>query len=84
MLVAKYDPLHSHLSKAGNASIEMQFDAVARLVGGLPRSAFIYREWWANESSRRHVQCRAWMATGRRVEFLDLQRQVVRFSAPYR
>jgi hypothetical protein len=49
----------------------MTFAEISRFVGGLPPSAYRYREWWANDHGGRHVQAHAW---------LDLERQVVRFS----
>jgi hypothetical protein len=58
----------------------MTFAEISRLVGGLPPSAYRYREWWANDHGSRHVQAHAWLEFGRRVEAVDLKRQVVRFS----
>jgi hypothetical protein len=56
----------------------MGFVEISRLVGGLPPSARRHRAWWANSPS--HVQAHAWLELGRRVEAVDLEREVVRFS----
>ena len=79
--MAKYDPLFKHLCHAGDGPVEMSFDAVGALVGGLPKSACTYQGWWSNEIDGRHVQAAAWMNAGRAVDQVDLARKVVRFSA---
>ncbi len=45
-----------HLCRAGDGPLEMSFEAVDTVVGGLPTSAFWYRAWWANEADGRHVE----------------------------
>lgn len=77
--MGKYDALRVALLRS-DGPVEFAFDEVARLVGGLPRSAYTYREWWANEQRGSHVQARAWLDAGRRVEYVDLNRQRVRFG----
>jgi len=79
--MAKYDGLFEHLCKAGDGPLEISFEAIDAVVGGLPTSAYTYSAWWANEADGRHVQARAWMNAGRMVEHVDLNRQTVRFSA---
>ena len=78
--MAKYDPLFEHLCVAGDRPLEMSFDAIAQIVGGLPKSAYTYRPWWGNEIEGRHVHAHAWMNAGRQVEHVDLNRQIVRFT----
>ncbi len=56
----------------------MTFEQIAGLVGGLPPSAYRYREWWAN--SRSHVEAAAWLDLRRDVVAVDLQHRVVTFS----
>jgi len=75
----KYEPLSRHLRTAPRP-VSMTFAEISRLVGGLPPSAYRYREWWANDHGGRHVQAHAWLEFGRRVAAVDLERQVVRFS----
>ena len=77
--MAKYDPLFEHLCRAGNGPVEMTFDEVAALVGGLPPSA-ARQAWWGNEREGRHVQAHAWLNAGREVESVDFAARRVRFS----
>ncbi|MEV0901262.1 hypothetical protein [Actinoplanes sp. NPDC049802] len=63
----KYHPLTAALSAAsarGQQDVELDFDAIANLVAGLPSSADL-RQWWANTD---HPQARAWHAAGYRVQ----------------
>jgi hypothetical protein len=79
--MSKYNPLREALEHAGSDPVEFRFEEIAQLVGGLPPSAYRYREWWANEQTGTHVQARAWRAAGRRVEALDLPGRRVLFGA---
>ena len=79
--MAKYDRLFKHLCKAGDGPVEMSFDDVGALVGGLPKSAFTYQVWWSNEIDGRHVQAAARMNAGRAVDLVDLTCKMVLFSA---
>jgi hypothetical protein len=76
----KYDPLRVLLLAAadrGQGVVELAFDEIARLVGGLPESATTLRSWWANSS---HVQALAWRSAGFHVEQVYLDRGRVRFA----
>lgn len=79
--MAKYDPLFEHLCLAGDGAVEMSFEDVGQLVGGLPASAQQHRSWWGNEAGGRHVQAHAWVNAGREVVEVDLAARSVRFSA---
>lgn len=80
--MAKYDPLQEYLARqSANVSIDMSFDEIAAIVGGLPASATRYQAWWANERNGRHVQAHAWLGAHRKVESVDIPSQWVRFSA---
>jgi hypothetical protein len=56
----------------------MTFDEVDQLVGGLPPSSRRWAAWWANDPT--HVQARAWLEVGRRVDTVDLRAGWVAFS----
>jgi hypothetical protein len=80
--VAKYDPLFEHLCRSGDDPLELSFDEIDALVGGLPRSASRHLVWWQNEAENsRHVHARAWLNAGRTVDHVDLAAGRVRFSA---
>jgi hypothetical protein len=80
--VAKYDPLFEWLCRAGDGPVELTFDEIDRLVGGLPRAARDHQAWWSNEQGGRHVQATAWTNAGRQVVHVDRAAGKVRFSAP--
>ena len=81
--MAKYDPLFEHLCRAGDEPLEMTFEEISALVGGLPASATTNHKWWANEpSGAKHSQAKAWLNAGREVERVDRSAGRVRFSAP--
>jgi DNA-binding XRE family transcriptional regulator len=78
-MAGKYDPLTRHLSSAAlqdRRTVEMDFDEIADLVGGLPQSVS-QRQWWANMD---HPQAWAWRGAGFDVETVFLDRQRVRFT----
>lgn len=79
--MAKYDALRDHLVENGDVQVTMSFDQIARLVGGLPKSASTYQPWWANEDPRvtRHVQSKGWGNAGYSA-WPDLERQRVVFK----
>lgn len=71
--MAKYDPLRSYLTQCGSPRVTMSFEQISELVGGLPRSAYEYQAWWANEiAPQTHVQKQAWMSVGFTVDRFDL------------
>ena len=78
--MSKYDGLRDALLRT-SGTVTLSSRRMGRLVGGLPRSAYAYREWWSNEHAGQHVQAHAWLAAGRRVEMVDLASQRVRFCA---
>jgi len=79
--MGKYDPVREYLIRSGQPTVSMSFDELGKLVsGGLPRSAYTYQAWWANEMApKMHVQKHAWMAAGYKVDHYDLGTQRVRF-----
>lgn len=74
--MAKYEPLSRHLRTATPLLHDVPGDQSSRRRA--TPSASVHRAWWAN--SRTHVEANAWLELGRRVEDVDLGRQVVRFS----
>jgi len=77
--MGKYDQLRSHLTTDGRHHIELSFDEIERVVGGLPLSAREHRAWWANEVQGSHVQADAWLGAGYRVDAVDQVGRRVRF-----
>lgn len=79
--MSRYDPLEDWLAAQGGRPVTMTFKQIAQIIGSdLPRSAWIYQAWWANEvEPKTHVQKRAWMAAGYRVGHVDQRGGIVRF-----
>lgn len=75
--MSKYDPLRHYLAIKRGPSVTMTFDEIADLVGGLPNSAFQYREWWANDET--HVQAIAWMEAGWYVQSVNRPDHTITF-----
>lgn len=81
--MGRYDPLRAHLVEAnakGQYRVEMTFNEIERLVGGLPASARKYDAWWSNEQDGQHVQARAWLDAGYTVTNVDLNAARTRFD----
>lgn len=71
-MAGKYDPLRDYLvaRDKDEVRLSLSFDAVGRLVGGLPASATSRETWWANTAADRG-QARAWRDAGWFVESVD-------------
>ena len=74
--LSKYQALHDFLTTRSEPAVELTFAEVGRLVGGLPRSAYAHRPWWANR--RNSPQAKAWLDAGRQVS-IDWAARTVRF-----
>lgn len=76
----KYLPLNKYLIQSrnsGRSQVEVLFEELDRMVGGLPPSAREHRPWWANSQN---TQAAAWLSAGWRVATVDLDRQRVTFA----
>jgi hypothetical protein len=76
-----YEPLAQFLSAKKGNSWDASFDEIeAKLGRRLPKSAYKYPAWWANQSASGHSQTRGWRSVGWRTCDLDLERCRVRFE----
>ncbi len=75
--MAKYDPIQIHLNNSSSNVVRMNFDEVGELVGGLPKSAFVHRAWWANEAVGSHVHAQSWQRAGYKVAEVVLGEYVI-------
>lgn len=76
----KYRPLTDYLLEAadrGQSTVEVSLAEIELLVGGLPATAALTPQWWANNS---HVQALAWREAGYHVDQIYLDRGRVRFA----
>ena len=55
----KYLPLTEYLMADGRETITMTFAQLAKLVGPLPKSAYVHRAWWGNHEG--NSQAKGWM-----------------------
>ncbi len=80
--MAKYDPLTLYLIAQKGQLIVLTFGEIEKIIGAtLPKSAHDFREWWANEDpGGAHVQSKAWLSGGYKVDSVDLTRERVNFE----
>ncbi len=61
--MSKYDALRDHL-RGVHHEVRYSITEISKIVpGGLPRSAFRWEAWWANEDPT-HSHCRSWGDAG--------------------
>ena len=78
--MAKYDPLWQYLYEEDRPEFILSYEQIVRILGAdLPRSAYIHRAWWGNETDpdTRNVQCRAWLTAGYTVFYVALGIRVI-------
>ncbi|HZN73341.1 MAG TPA: hypothetical protein VFC00_16860 [Micromonosporaceae bacterium] len=78
---SKYTPLRDYLAGSGQPEVELSYDDIDRLVGGLPGGARDGLGWWSDDGvAVRHVQVRhGWGAAGYRIINIDLADELVTF-----
>lgn len=77
----KYAPITEFLRGWGTELVDVDFDRIGALVGGLPASARRHRAWWANDAT--HSQARGWLEAGWRVASVNLEASRVRFESDH-
>jgi|GEM_PF-773701 len=79
--MSRYEPLAQFLATKKSDAWEASFEEIeSRLGAPLPKSAFKYPAWWANQSGPGHSQTRGWRSVGWRTCDLDLEHRRVRFE----
>lgn len=79
--MSSYQPLADHLAARKGDIWDASFKEIERALGRpLPRSAYLYNAWWANQSGSGHSQTHGWRSVGWRTAKLDLEGQRVRFE----
>jgi hypothetical protein len=81
--MGKYDALYHFLEHIQPNVRErtLTFDEMEKILGfKLPKSAYAYRQWWANSTSpRQHPYAQSWLAAGWTVDTVNQQDKWVRF-----
>ena len=82
--MSKYDTLYDFLKHIPQDIEErtMTFDEIENILGfKLPKSAYVYREWWANPTSpQQHPYAQSWLAAGWKVDTVNQQDKWIRFQ----
>jgi len=76
----KYQALAEFLRQQEGEEVELSFDEVSGIVGGLPPTAYMDRPWWANTTHEGNTHAPGWMSVGWRVRSVDLEHRLVRFT----
>lgn len=76
-----YSPLQSHLKSLKYKHWKATFAEIERVLRRpLPKSAYTYQAWWANQEGAGHSQTAAWRDAGWRTANLDLASKTVEFE----
>ena len=79
--MSRYEPLAEFLAAKKSDSWQATFEEIEKRLGApLPRSAYKYPAWWANQTGPGHSQTHGWRSVGWRTCELDLERRRVRFE----
>ncbi len=79
--MSKYAPFADFLRSQTSDTIEIAFDQVGSMVGGLPASAWNHDAWWANSSpGDSHTWAHQWAAAGWKCVTADRHRGVAVFQ----
>jgi len=78
--MTKYAPLADHLRALKTPEWVARFAEIEAILGtALPRSAYNYPAWWANQTTPGHSQNLGWRPVGWRTDGLDLNKRQVTF-----
>ena len=76
-----YEPLRNHLKNLRSTHWKASFSEIERILARpLPKSAYTYQAWWANQEGRGHSQTTAWRDAGWKTANLDLSGKTVEFE----
>lgn len=78
--MSKYRNLSEHLAGLTSPRWNANFAEIEAVLGfKLPKSAYTYPAWWANQTGGGHSHCAAWKNIGWRTENVDILREQVSF-----
>jgi hypothetical protein len=79
--MSRYRALADYLKGRGASIWEASFEDVEKVIGApLPRSAYRYPAWWANQTGVGHSQTEGWKSVGWRTARVDITGKRVRFE----
>lgn len=79
----KYDPLCNYLLQRKGQKVTLGFEEVENIINAkLPKSAYIYPQWWSNSNTKDHPHCHAWLDAGfKTVDVVEnIERKIVTFE----
>jgi|Deesub1362A_J573_1020465.scaffolds.fasta_scaffold06767_3 hypothetical protein len=77
--MGKYHRLEQYLKDNQRETEILRFDNIEEILGfKLPKSAYVYRAWWANDKT--HSQAKSWLNAGWRVVSVDFVKKSVKFE----
>jgi len=77
----RYQPLADFLAAKKSGQWDASFEEIEKRLGfALPRSAYKYPAWWANQNGPGHSQTKGWKSVGWRTAKLDLEARRVTFE----
>lgn len=78
--MGKYEPLYKYLIKSEEPNLCLVFAEIEKILGDkLPASAYVHRQWWANNKSKGR-QANAWIDAGYKIENINFNKQTVLFE----
>jgi hypothetical protein len=81
-MAGKYTPLEKYLCDlpASQSAVMLRFEQIEEILkSALPSSAYEDRRWWDHEKEANHINKRAWMNAGWKIESLDVNQRWVQF-----
>ncbi len=77
-MASKYERLEDHLRReklnSDSKTVSLSFKQIEAIIGApLPRSAYDYQAWWANQVSN-HPQTKSWLSAGYKVQSVNQHR----------
>lgn len=76
--MSKYDKLSKYLAAMDKPELQLSFADVEKVLGfSLPRSAYQYPAWWANDETG-HSHAAAWLSAGWKTENVNVSHRQVK------
>jgi hypothetical protein len=80
-MAGKYTPLEHYLRDLPETQREvvLRFEQIEKILNDkLPSSAYEDRRWWDHETEGNHINKRAWITAGWKIESLDVNEKWVK------
>lgn len=77
-MAGKYTPLENYLREipAHQKELTLSFAQIERIINArLPSSAYEYQQWWEHEKEGNHINARAWVSAGWKIQSVDFNRK---------